>query len=113
MTEPILKINHLSKSFGNHEILRDIDFNVYKGDVTSIIGMSGSGKSTLLRCINLLETPTSGDIIFNGRKYNIRRYEPYDISRKGRYGISVIQLVRQYDSTRKLYGRTDKSTEKE
>ena len=66
MTEPILKINHLSKSFGNHEILRDIDFNVYKGDVTSIIGMSGSGKSTLLRCINLLETPTSGDIIFNG-----------------------------------------------
>ena len=66
MTEPILKINHLSKSFGNHEILRDIDFNVYKGDVTSIIGMSGSEKSTLLRCINLLETPTSGDIIFNG-----------------------------------------------
>lgn len=66
MTEPILKINHLSKSFGNHEIMRDIDFNVYKGDVTSIIGMSGSGKSTLLRCINLLETPTSGDIIFNG-----------------------------------------------
>lgn len=66
MIEPILKINHLSKSFGNHEILRDIDFNVYKGDVTSIIGMSGSGKSTLLRCINLLETPTSGDIIFNG-----------------------------------------------
>ena len=66
MTEPILKINHLSKSFGNHEILRDIDFNVYKGDVTSIIGMSGSGKSTLLRGINLLETPTSGDIIFNG-----------------------------------------------
>ena len=61
-----MKINLLSKSFGNYEILRDIDFNVYKGDVTSIIGMSGSGKSTLLRCINLLETPTSGDIIFNG-----------------------------------------------
>ncbi len=66
MTDPILKINHLSKSFGRHEILRDIDFNVYKGDVTSIIGMSGSGKSTLLRCINLLETPTNGDIIFSG-----------------------------------------------
>lgn len=66
LNEPVLKINHLSKSFGKHEILRDIDFDVYKGDVTSIIGMSGSGKSTLLRCINLLETPTSGDIIFNG-----------------------------------------------
>ncbi|MBR6736335.1 MAG: amino acid ABC transporter ATP-binding protein, partial [Oscillospiraceae bacterium] len=55
MSETILKVNHLSKSFGNHEVLRDIDFVVNKGDVTSIIGASGSGKSTLLRCINLLE----------------------------------------------------------
>ena len=62
----IISIRHLSKSFGNHEVLRDIDFDVYKGDVTSIIGASGSGKSTLLRCINLLETPTSGSIFFHG-----------------------------------------------
>ena len=47
-------------------MLRDIDFTVSKGDVTSIIGASGSGKSTLLRCINLLETPTSGDVLFHG-----------------------------------------------
>ena len=67
MGEMILKINHLSKSFGNHEVLRDIDFTVNKGDVTSIIGASGSGKSTLLRCINMLETPTSGDILFQGQ----------------------------------------------
>ena len=63
--ERILQVNHLSKSFGKHEVLRDIDFTVNKGDVTSIIGASGSGKSTLLRCINLLETPTSGEIRFH------------------------------------------------
>ena len=66
MSEPILQINHLSKNFGSHEVLRDIDFSVNPGDVTSIIGASGSGKSTLLRCINLLETPTSGDILYHG-----------------------------------------------
>ena len=64
--EPILEVRHLSKSFGKNEVLRDIDFTVSKGDVTSIIGASGSGKSTLLRCINLLETPTSGDVLFHG-----------------------------------------------
>ena len=68
--ERILQVNHLSKSFGKHEVLRDIDFTVNKGDVTSIIGASGSGKSTLLRCINLLETPTSGEIRFHDE--NIR-----------------------------------------
>ena len=67
MSEPILQINHLSKTFGNHEVLRDIDFSVNPGDVTSIIGASGSGKSTLLRCINLLETPTSGEILYHGK----------------------------------------------
>ena len=54
MTEPVLEVRHLSKSFGSHQVLRDIDFTVSPGDVTSIIGASGSGKSTLLRCINLL-----------------------------------------------------------
>ena len=62
----IFEIRHLSKSFGSHEVLRDIDFSVAKGDVISIIGASGSGKSTLLRCINLLETPSSGEILFHG-----------------------------------------------
>ena len=65
--EPILEVCHLSKSFGSHEVLRDIDFSVAKGDVTSIIGASGSGKSTLLRCVNLLETPTSGEILYHGQ----------------------------------------------
>lgn len=67
MEDVILQVNHLSKSFGSHEVLRDIDFTVAKGDVTSIIGASGSGKSTLLRCINLLETPTSGEVCYHGK----------------------------------------------
>ncbi|MGI5936921.1 MAG: amino acid ABC transporter ATP-binding protein [Oscillospiraceae bacterium] len=62
----VLEVRHLSKAFGNNVVLKDIDFTVHAGDVTSIIGASGSGKSTLLRCINLLETPTSGQILFHG-----------------------------------------------
>ena len=63
----ILQIQHLSKAFGTNVVLRDIDFSVKPKDVTSIIGASGSGKSTLLRCINLLEDPTSGKILFHGK----------------------------------------------
>ena len=66
MENEIIQIKHLTKSFGNHEVLKDINFSVKKGDITSIIGASGSGKSTLLRCINLLETPSGGEINFNG-----------------------------------------------
>ena len=62
----ILQVRHLSKSFGDHQVLKDIDFTVNKGDVTSILGASGSGKSTLLRCINLLETPSAGQILYHG-----------------------------------------------
>ncbi|WP_124066741.1 amino acid ABC transporter ATP-binding protein [Clostridium sp. E02] len=61
----VLEINHLSKTFGTNVVLRDIDFSVKSGDVTCIIGASGSGKSTLLRCVNLLETPTSGEILYH------------------------------------------------
>ncbi|MBQ6383859.1 MAG: amino acid ABC transporter ATP-binding protein [Clostridia bacterium] len=62
----MLEIRHLSKTFGTHAVLKDVDFTVSRGDVTSIIGASGSGKSTLLRCINLLETLTTGEILFHG-----------------------------------------------
>ena len=82
MSETILQVNHLSKTFGSNVVLRDIDFHVQKGDVTSIIGASGSGKSTLLRCINLLETPTSGEILYHGknvadRKVNAAEYRSH------------------------------------
>ena len=73
MADTILEIRHLSKSFGSHEVLRDIDFTVGKGDVTSILGASGSGKSTLLRCVNLLETPTSGEILYHGKNVADRK----------------------------------------
>lgn len=79
MSDSILTVNHLSKSFGKNVVLRDIDFCVKKGDVTSIIGASGSGKSTLLRCINLLEIPSAGQILFHEqdimqRGYNVPAY---------------------------------------
>ncbi|MFJ7828122.1 amino acid ABC transporter ATP-binding protein [Psychrobacillus sp. NPDC096623] len=75
----VIEVQHLSKSFGNHEVLKDIDFSVNKGEVVCIIGSSGSGKSTLLRCINLLEKPSGGQIIYHGEnildeKYDIHAY---------------------------------------
>ena len=66
MGETILQIRHLSKAFGSKLVLKDIDFSVSTGDVTCIIGASGSGKSTLLRCLNILETPTTGEILYHG-----------------------------------------------
>ncbi len=64
--EIVLQLTHLQKSFGEHEVLRDINITVHKGETVSIIGASGSGKSTMLRCVNLLETPTDGTIAFHG-----------------------------------------------
>lgn len=77
--EHVIDIQHLSKSFGAHEVLKDIDFSVKKGEVVCIIGSSGSGKSTLLRCINLLEKPSGGQIIYQGNnildnKHDINSY---------------------------------------
>ena len=77
--DKILEIRHLSKTFGTHPVLKDIDFSVNSGDVTCIIGASGSGKSTLLRCLNLLETPTTGEILYHGeniadKKVNAPKY---------------------------------------
>ncbi len=64
--EPVIQIKNLKKSFGAREVLKDINFDVHKGEVVCSIGSSGSGKSTLLRCINLLETPTAGTILYHG-----------------------------------------------
>ena len=76
MENVILSVNHLSKSFGAHKVLADVDFEVKKGDVVSIIGASGSGKSTLLRCINLLETPSAGEIIYRDKNVLDRSFNP-------------------------------------
>lgn len=66
-TNAIISVNGLKKDFGENNVLKDINFSVKRGDVTCIIGSSGSGKSTMLRCINLLEEPTDGEIIYNGK----------------------------------------------
>ena len=62
----MIKIKNLNKTFGHNEVLKDINLEVKQGEVVAIIGPSGSGKSTLLRCMNLLETPTKGQVIFEG-----------------------------------------------
>lgn len=80
--EKVIEVQHLSKSFGSHEVLKDIDFYVNKGEVVSIIGSSGSGKSTLLRCVNLLEKPTSGEIIYNGENILDDKHDIYSYRTK-------------------------------
>ena len=70
--DKVIEVRHLSKAFGKHVVLKDIDFTVSSGDVTCIIGASGSGKSTLLRCINMLETPTTGEILFHEKNITDR-----------------------------------------
>ena len=67
MDQPIIQIKNLKKAFGQREVLKNINFDVHKGEVVTIIGSSGSGKSTLLRCINLLETPNGGQILYNSK----------------------------------------------
>ena len=90
MSETIIQVNHLSKSFGDHEVLKDVDFSVSRGEVISIIGSSGSGKSTLLRCMNLLEKPTSGEVLFHNENiqrpgFNLQTY-------RGRVGMVFQQF---------------------
>lgn len=79
MSDTILEINHLKKSYGQNEVLKDISLTVHSGEVISIIGSSGSGKSTFLRSINLLEEPSGGEILYRGENvleenYNLTHY---------------------------------------
>lgn len=87
----IIELVHLKKTFGNHEVLRDINLTVKKGEVISIIGSSGSGKSTMLRCVNLLEMPTDGRILFEGK----------DIADKSmklsQYRAKVVMVFQQFN----------------
>ncbi len=79
MSKNIISIRSLKKSFGSNEILKGVNYEINEGDVACIIGPSGSGKSTFLRCINLLERPNSGEIIYEGKnvlseEYNVNQY---------------------------------------
>lgn len=80
--EPIIEVKHLSKSFGANEVLKDINLSVNKGEVVCIIGASGSGKSTLLRCINLLERPSGGQIIYKGENILDDKHDVYKYRQK-------------------------------
>ena len=82
MGDAIISVEELSKAFGQHEVLRKIDFNVEPGEIICIVGSSGSGKSTLLRCINKLETQTSGKIRYHGKEIGAVQKEINDYRSK-------------------------------
>ncbi|WP_417587389.1 ABC transporter ATP-binding protein [Pararhodobacter oceanensis] len=86
-----LKIDNLHKSFGPHQVIKGVSMEAQKGDVIAILGASGSGKSTFLRCINLLETPNSGDVYLGGEKIRMR---------KNRHGETVPADIRQVERMR-------------
>jgi len=79
---PILELRDLRKSFGSLEVLKGVSLDLHQGEVIAIVGVSGSGKSTLLRCVNLLEVPTGGDIIFEGQRV------PYELANGGMFTSS-------------------------
>lgn len=89
MTVPTLSIKNLHKSFADNQVLKGVDLEAHKGDVISILGASGSGKSTLLRCVNLLETPTSGDILVNGELIEMKQDK-----KRGAIPASIQQVER-------------------
>ena len=97
MTDRIFEIRHLQKQFGDQQVLNDVNLPVERGEVVSIIGSSGSGKSTLQRCINLLETPTSGEILYKGK--NIQT----EIPSLYRYRAEVGMVFQQFN----LYNNMD------
>ncbi|MBR4909981.1 MAG: amino acid ABC transporter ATP-binding protein [Clostridia bacterium] len=98
MPEKVIEIKHLKKAFGDNDVLKDIDFSISKGETVSIIGSSGSGKSTLLRCVNLLETPTGGEILFHGENIQTE----LDVSQyRARVGM-VFQSFNLFDNLNAL-----------
>ena len=117
--EKVIDIQHLSKSFGNNEVLKDINFSVKKGEVVCIIGSSGSGKSTLLRCINLLEKPNGGEIIYNGENILDEGHDIYKYRTKLGMVFQQFNLFNNHDVLNncivgqvKVLGRSKEEAEK-
>ena len=115
----LIEIKHLSKYFGDHKVLKDIDFSVNKGEVVCIIGSSGSGKSTLLRCINLLEKPTGGEIIYNNENILDDEHDIYKYRTKLGMVFQQFNLFNNYDVLNncvigqiKVLGRSREEAEK-
>lgn len=95
--EKVIDIRHLNKSFGSHEVLKDINFSVNKGEVVCMIGSSGSGKSTLLRCVNLLEKPSGGEIIYNGENILDDKHDIYQYRTKLGMVFQQFNLFNNHD----------------
>ena len=89
--EKIISVQHLQKNFGQHQVLRDISFDIQKGEILTIIGPSGGGKSTMLRCINLLEEPSAGEIDFHGQNVLAANYD------RNTYRSKVGMVFQQFD----------------
>ena len=102
--QPIISVSHLTKRFGELEVLRDINFEVQRGEVISLIGPSGTGKSTLLRALNMLEPPTSGDIRVNGELITAKGYPLHKMRQK--IGM-VFQSFNLFDHMTVLENITD------
>jgi len=89
--ETILSLKHIKKTFGEHQVLKDISFDINKGEIATIIGPSGGGKSTTLRCINLLEEPTAGEVDFHGKNVLAPNYN------RNIYRAKVGMVFQQFD----------------
>ena len=87
----MIRINNLRKDFGDNRVLRGITNHIKKGEVVVVIGPSGSGKSTFLRCLNLLEKPTAGEIIFEGQNITDPHVDINEFSHQDRHGLSAVQ----------------------
>lgn len=118
MSEAILNVQHLEKNFGDHRVLRDIDFQVNAGEVISIIGSSGSGKSTLLRCLNLLEEPTNGDILYHNESILEKSFKHNTYRAKVGMVFQQFNLFKNMDVLKnctvgqvKILGRSQKEAE--
>ena len=86
----MIKIENLNKKFGKNEVLKDINLEIKKGEVLAIIGPSGSGKSTLLRCMNLLETPTNGRVIFEGNELSNHKNNLNKLRQKWAWSFKIL-----------------------
>lgn len=117
--EPIIRVEHLVKNYGDHKVLKDVDFEVYPKEVISIIGSSGSGKSTLLRCINLLEEPTAGEIYFHNDRILEKGYKQTTYRAKVGMVFQNFNLFNNMDVLRncmigqiKILGRSEEEAKK-
>src|SRR5262245_33436824 len=94
---PCIRVTELRKHFGALEVLKGISFDVHRGSVLSMIGASGSGKSTLLRCINRLETPSSGDVLIEGESVCLRDGKPRSLAEVNRIRRDLGMVFQQFN----------------